>query len=282
MTKILLATDLDKTCLDDEARVPRQCLEAVARYVAAGGLFTIATGRPTRGALLYGELMELVNVPIVTYNGACIYDVRAGRALWRRTLEPGADELLRRALERFPAVGALVFQGEEDAAYLVRGNEYIHEVTWNREHYRPTPRAIEEIPGPWNKFVLAGPPEPMAQCARLIQTEGAGAFTVVLSEEVFLEVNGPGVSKGNALRAVAELAQVPREHVIAVGDSLNDLDMIAWAGWGVAVANAQEPVRRAARYRVPANTEYGVRACVEQIALPLLCGSVEQEGRQMQ
>ena len=75
--KLLFVTDLDKTLLDDNAQVPRECLEAAAQFVAQGGLFTVATGRPTRGAMLYPELMELVNLPIITYNGGCIYDVKA-------------------------------------------------------------------------------------------------------------------------------------------------------------------------------------------------------------
>lgn len=67
--KLLFVTDLDKTLLDDNAQVPRECLEAAAQFVEQGGLFTVATGRPTRGAMLYPELMELVNLPIITYNG---------------------------------------------------------------------------------------------------------------------------------------------------------------------------------------------------------------------
>lgn len=76
MSGILFATDLDKTLLDDEARVPPICVDAIRSYVQKGGLFTIATGRPTRGALLYPEIIDLVNAPIITYNGACIYDTR--------------------------------------------------------------------------------------------------------------------------------------------------------------------------------------------------------------
>lgn len=70
MSGILFATDLDKTLLDDEARVPPICVDAIRSYVQKGGLFTIATGRPTRGALLYPEIIDLVNAPIITYNGA--------------------------------------------------------------------------------------------------------------------------------------------------------------------------------------------------------------------
>lgn len=47
MPNFLFATDLDRTLLDDQAEVPGACLEAIKTYVAHGGIFTVATGRPT-------------------------------------------------------------------------------------------------------------------------------------------------------------------------------------------------------------------------------------------
>ena len=121
MSGILFATDLDKTLLDDEARVPPICVDAIRSYVQKGGLFTIATGRPTRGALLYPEIIDLVNAPIITYNGACIYDTRKKRTIWRRLLPDTFPSLLRAALEQFPKVGALVF---ELGSYSWRNRRY--------------------------------------------------------------------------------------------------------------------------------------------------------------
>ena len=248
MPGILFATDLDKTLLDDSVQVPPACVEAIRAYVERGGLFTIATGRPTRGALLYPEVIELVNAPIITYNGACIYDTKAKRAIWRQLLPDAFPALLRSALERFPRVGALVFRGEDDLTCAIRSNPQIQEITWNREHYNAPHRELDEIALPWNKVVMAGEPEDMYRCKAYIEEHSPTPITIILSEERYLELTGPNVGKEKALRRVAESLQVDREHVVAIGDSMNDAELIEAAGFGVAMGNAMPNVQAMADY----------------------------------
>jgi len=270
MDDLLLTTDLDGTLLDGAAEVPPACMEAIAAYVRAGGLFTVATGRPTRGALLYSGLMELVNAPLITYNGACIFDRKAGRAVWRELLPDSAAELIRSALDRVPDVGALIFRGEDDFTCVVRENAYTREVSWNRERYRAMPQSLEKIPQPWNKAVLSGPPEAVAACADFVRAHAPGPLTTILSEGKFLELTGPNAGKGRALRRVAERLGLPQDRVVAVGDSMNDIEMLRWAGTGVAVANAEEEILRVAGTVVASNVDHGICECIEKIALPLL------------
>ena len=270
MPGILFATDLDKTLLDDSVQVPPACVEAIRAYVERGGLFTIATGRPTRGALLYPEVIELVNAPIITYNGACIYDTKAKRAIWRQLLPDAFPALLRSALERFPRVGALVFRGEDDLTCAIRSNPQIQEITWNREHYSAPHRELDEIALPWNKVVMAGEPEDMHRCKAYIEEHSPTPITIILSEERYLELTGPNVGKEKALRRVAESLQVDREHVVAIGDSMNDIEMIRWVGTGVAVANGEEQMKREAAFVVPSNARHGVCTCIRDIVLPML------------
>ena len=270
MPRLLFATDLDKTLLDDRAEVPQACLEAIRRYVEQGGAFTVATGRPTRGVLIYPELMALVNLPIITYNGACIYDTVAKRTVWRRLLPESFAPLVREVLERFPRTGALVFHREDDETCVIRPDPYTYEITWVREHYDAPVRDLDEISLPWNKVVIAGPPEDVEACAAYVRAHTPAPVTVILSEGTFLELTGPDVGKGKALRRVAELAGVDQAHTIAIGDSMNDMEMLCWAGLGVAVANAEPAVLQAADMVVASHVDHGVRDCIRDVALPAL------------
>ena len=270
MPKILLASDLDKTLLDSSSSVPKACLEAIRAYTEAGGLFTIATGRPTRGALIYSGLIDLVNAPMISYNGGCIYDTKQRRVLWQQYLPDGLAPLVRTALDRLPNVGALVFRGEDDYTTVTQPNEYTHEVTWNREHYRTPECALEDIPFPWNKIVMAGPPADMLTCAEIFHTGATSPITAVLTEEIFLEVNGANVGKALALRRVAEMVGIDQSDVIAIGDSMNDMSMIQWAGTGIVVANAEPEVAQIAKLIVASNDEHGLCECIEKVALPML------------
>lgn len=269
MPKLLLATDLDKTLLDDRAEVPGVCLDAIRTYIERGGIFTVSTGRPTRGVLIYPDLIKLVNAPIITYNGACIYDIKQRRAIWRQLLPKNFAPLIRSALDRFQDVGTLVFRGEDDFTCAARANAYTREIAWTRERYAAPFRELEEIELPWNKVVMTGPPEIIAACAEYIRENTPTPITMILSEEKFLELTGPDVSKGKALRRVAEMLQIDREHIVAIGDSMNDIEMIRWAGKGIAVANAEAAVRQAADLVVASNADHGICACIQDVMLPM-------------
>lgn len=270
MSNVLLATDLDKTLLNNDAAVPQRCVEAIRAYTQRGGLFTVATGRPTRAVHIYSDLIELINAPIITYNGACIYDTKAKRVIWQQLLPQDIQPLIADALKAFPSVGALVFRGDDDFTCVVQPNTYTTEVAWIREHYHAPERPLAEIPFPWNKVVLCGPPAEMKRCAAYIRANLPSAVTTILSEGIFLELTGPDVGKGKALRRVAEMVGIDRSQIVAIGDSMNDIDMLQWAGTGVAVANAEAEILKIAQVTVASNEEHGVCECIEKVILPML------------
>ena len=74
-----------------------------------------------------------------------------------------------------------------------------------------------------------------------------------------------GIDKAQSLKALLEHLGLSREQMVCMGDGYNDLSMIELAGMGVAMANAQEPVRKAADYVTLSNDEDGVAAAVEQL-----------------
>ena len=114
MPKILLASDLDCTLLDNDNCVPEECLKAIRDFTDAGGLFTVVTGRPTRCIHKYPELISHINAPMISYNGGCISDPHSRRILWQKHLPEGLAPVIRSALNKFPTVGALIFRGEDD------------------------------------------------------------------------------------------------------------------------------------------------------------------------
>lgn len=272
MGKLLLISDLDKTLLDNNAKVPQPCLDSIAAFTAQGGLFSVCTGRPTRGALMYSELVSLINTPIISYNGACIYDTKASHALWQVFLPGETEDVFCTALELFPRIGLAIYRGEDDLTCTIHPNEYTDELLWKRESYRAETCTLRDFPKPWNKCVLTGPEEDMAKCAKFIRENTPCPITSVLSEKIFLEVNGPDVSKGKALVRLSEYLQLPIENIIAIGDSMNDKPMLQAAGVSVAVANAIPEVQTMVNVVVAANYEFGICECIERVALPLLRG----------
>jgi len=90
---------------------------------------------------------------------------------------------------------------------------------------------------------------------------------ITRSKPYYLEMLHPEATKGRALRVVAGYFGIPRQEVIAIGDSFNDLDMIRYAGLGVVMENAREEVKRFADYVTRSNEDDGVAEVLEKFVL---------------
>jgi hypothetical protein len=87
------------------------------------------------------------------------------------------------------------------------------------------------------------------------------------SQDDYLEVVREGVGKGPALRDVASRLNIPAVQVMAVGDAENDADMLAWAGYGVAMGQAPTAVKQAAKVVTKTIDEDGAAYAIETWAL---------------
>ena len=92
-----------------------------------------------------------------------------------------------------------------------------------------------------------------------------GKINVFRSESYFLEFVPQGIDKALSLSVLLENIGMTREEVIAIGDGYNDLSMIKFAGIGIAMGNAQEPVKKAADYITLTNDEDGVAEVIERL-----------------
>jgi Cof subfamily protein (haloacid dehalogenase superfamily) len=91
---------------------------------------------------------------------------------------------------------------------------------------------------------------------------------VTTSVPIFLETTNPAVNKGTAIDYVArELLGIDASQVMAIGDNYNDVEMLAYAGWGVAMGNAPEPVQAYADWVAPTVDADGVAVAIEKFIL---------------
>jgi hydroxymethylpyrimidine pyrophosphatase-like HAD family hydrolase len=85
------------------------------------------------------------------------------------------------------------------------------------------------------------------------------------SDRTFIDLQHPEATKGLALKRLAELRGLNRREVLAIGNYYNDIGMLQYAGWGVAVANSPEEVRRAADEVTVSNNEDAVAVVLERL-----------------
>ena len=262
--KQLLVSDLDRTLLNDQSRISPENLEAIAAYVSAGGAFTVASGRPVRSVLMYQELLPYLTIPFIAYNGAGIYDAKGGRVLYQEAVPRGVYAAVQEQLQRYPEV-SLLMMGPYPEVYVIQENALAVD-NMRREKVTPVRLSGQRYPDSVFKFVFAGENRLLVEIEENLQKSQLEVH-VVLSEENYLELMALGTSKGNALAWLSQTYGIPREQIVAVGDGLNDLTMLRFAGIGVAVENANHRLKPLVSNHCCSNEAHAIREVIERYCL---------------
>ena len=182
--------------------------------------------------------------PVICYQGAVVADPTTG-AFIRHVPIPRET-----ALE---AIDAVVAAGFHLNAY-VDDLLYVAEVT-------PEARRYADFQG--LEIHAVGDPAALDELEAKLKPHFAGRLFVSKSLPYFLEFAHPDVSKGAGLEFVADRLGFDSAHTVACGDGENDRELLDWAGFGVAVANAHEDILARADLVVPAVTDEGVAILLE-------------------
>lgn len=256
----LIASDLDGTLLHSDGTLSKRTVEAVMACEAAGMTLVLATGRPPRWIDPIGDQLGHQGVAVCA-NGALVYDLATRAVLSARTLSPQwAAEIVQRLRATFPGV---IFAVE---AIDHLGLEPGWQLNWTPPEGTLFGDALELVTTPVVKLLarLDGGEVEAALAHTAAELAGIAEVTWAGGKHL-LEMSAPGVSKGVALAALAESLGIDAGAAVAFGDMPNDLDMLRWAGRGLAVANAHQVVRDAADGVVGANDDDGVAAELERV-----------------
>ena len=266
----LIVSDIDGTFLNSQGRVSPRLRDAVSRAVAGGVHFSLATGRPHRW--LIPVLDQLPISPVcVCANGAVVYDPGADEVLHSFELEPEtmADVVaaVDRALEGVPHGYGVERVGQsaldpEDECFLITP-EYNPDA-WDARFGVVSVAELVALPAA--KLLVRCQSMMAAQMYELIApaVDPGDAHVTYSMDEGLIEISRPGVNKAAGVARLAEAYGVDARDVIAFGDMPNDLEMLRWAGTGVAMANASPVLLDAADHVTVSNDEDGVAAMLER------------------
>jgi Cof subfamily protein (haloacid dehalogenase superfamily) len=265
----LIALDIDGTLVDEDLILADHTVSVVRRAVRRGIRVSLVTGRMTSSALRFATELELTE-PVVGFQGALIRDMprgpdEIGRMRLHRPLAADvAREVLAWSRDRgfdphINHLERLVIRADDPSvddysAFLgTRATRAVDLVAWVRS--------------PVTKVVAVGPGGLPARFLAEARATFAGRADATVAHPRFLEFVSPGVSKGMAVRWLARRAGIPLGNVLAIGDQLNDLEMLAAVGHGVAMPGAPLDVILAARYVAPPLAETGSAQIIERLAL---------------
>jgi Cof subfamily protein (haloacid dehalogenase superfamily) len=261
----LVASDVDGTLLPAGPEPSARTKAVVAGVLASGTPFALVTGRPPRWIPPVTRYLPGVEHAVCA-NGAVRYDVRADRVLSSVVLEPAQlRELSEAAADLVPGSWLTVERIGEHAAdeRSVPRTELGHEPTWTSDFVaEPRERLLTE---PAIKLLIRHDTltseQLLATLAAQVGTDVALTFS---NPNGLLEAAAAGVTKATGLAELAGSLGVPAAEVIAFGDMPNDVEMLSWAGHGVAMGNAHPDVLAVADEVTAAHYEDGVAQVLER------------------
>lgn len=277
----LLALDLDGTVLRSDGAVAPATIQAIARAKSAGLTVALCTGRGLKEAQQVIDTLHHTG-PLILANGALISDPLTGRTLHRATMEPHVSMPVIEALvEGDDAVLVLLDPEVVDHDYLIIRPERMNANTkWWFDYvgasYRGVARATEDDLHHAVRVGIVGPASHMPGVeSKLTERFGPSLFVqhfmaVAEDEDAgepvhVLEVFNRGVNKWAGLDWLCEAEGYGAEEIIAIGDHINDVEMIAGAGCGIAMGNAVPEVRQVANYQTLDNDHDGVARAIGHI-----------------
>lgn len=269
----MLVLDIDGTLVTSKKEISPATLDALISLEKQGFYITIASGRPTAGVRHVAEKLELDKYGnfIVSFNGSRIINCKTKQVIYDRLLPDGVlPDIYKACVEN--GIGLMTYERNDD------GLEHVISAT-PLDKYEELEARCNDIPivyvpdflnyvnFPLNKLLMTGEPDHLAKVEEKFKKMFRGIVNVFRSEPFFLEFTPLNVDKATSLQKLLNSLGLTADQMICCGDGFNDITMIEYAGLGVAMANAQPPVKEAANFVTSSNDEDGIVNVINKFIL---------------
>ncbi|ASK60819.1 phosphatase [Virgibacillus phasianinus] len=262
----LIALDLDGTLLTDKKEISERTKQTILKAIENGHIVVIATGRPHRASINYYHDLGL-DTPMVNFNGALIHHPTDDK--WDVLHNPMPIRTAHKIIETCYDLNVHNILAEvKDQVYLDQYNEDIIGIFQSTQNDPPfTIGSLKnELTEDPTSLLIHPKEENIKEIrshlddhhAELIEHRKWGAPWNII------EIVKKGMNKAVGLQKVAHYFDIPKERIIAFGDEDNDLEMIDYAGVGVAMGNGIDELKAVAKHVTGSNQEDGVGIFLEE------------------
>lgn len=240
-TPKLVALDVDGTLVDWDNDMTAAVRTSVRGAADAGAHVVISTGRSVPGVLDAAAKLGFDSGLAVASNGSVVFAYSVDEPVEvLHTVTFDAREVVRELLEHVPEAAVAV----EEIGRGYRINKPFPDGEIHGEmRLQPIQQLVAE---PVTRVIVRSPDATAEEFTELVATLGLQGTNYFVGHTAWLDLAPEGVSKASGLDVVCERLGVDRAHVLAIGDGSNDIEMLSWAGRGVAMGLAPLSVVRAA------------------------------------
>jgi Cof subfamily protein (haloacid dehalogenase superfamily) len=269
----LVAIDLDGTLLNVDKEISDRNKKAISLAIEKGVKIVICSGRVFSGARLFAKQVGSKD-PVIACNGAIISENIDGKVIYSSNLD--TEDCLKiidichkhKVYYHIYAGDTMLTEklGHTALKYFEKNKALPEKDRVNIEIIKNMKDKIKRIPGQALKFVVINDNIELLKSIRN-EIEQMKNVDVMSSNYDNFEVMNKGVSKGEALKRLSELLDIPPEEMLAIGDNENDISMLKYAGLGVAMDNGESCAKEAAKYITASNNQDGVAQAIEKFIL---------------
>lgn len=267
----LIAFDMDGTTLNSKHIVPKENINAFEYALSKGIILVPASGRMV--SLIPEDIFSIDGIRyIISSNGACVYDIKDNQEIYSNHISIDFVEEIFTELAplnlyfEIYSSGKVIMDSEcmkrfKSNGYLdIYPNEFsgcIYTVDNIIEYVKQNKMNVEKINIPFiggcDKL------EPLCNILRKYS-----CISVTTSGFDNLELNAKNTSKADALKHLCKYLNISSEHIMAIGDNYNDIEMISFAGTGIAMGNAPKALKNISDYITSDNDHFGVAKAIER------------------
>lgn len=262
----IISLDIDGTLTNSEKLITQKTRKKLIEFQKDGGRIILASGRPVAGIVPHAETLELKKYGgyILAFNGGCVIDCKNGNILFQKKLPLDVIPEIYEIVNKFP-VGINTYKGND----IIVGN-CINKYTEIEAKINGLGiKFVEDFPTyvnfDINKCLIHGEPKDILKLEKILSEKFGKNLGIFKSESFFLEIVPECVDKAKSIDRLLKMIGIKTEECIACGDGFNDISMIKYAGLGVAMSNAQPPVKAVADYVTLSNDEDGIAHLIKKI-----------------
>lgn len=249
----LIAFDLDDTLLNDKREITDKNVEALRECARRGIYIVLCSGRAEDAILPFVRRLEIAGMEtgryLIAINGCSIFDLHKRQQIFCKKVEP---EILLRANEIAESFG-------------LRSEVYTPDTIYYREETKWTKLDVDLcglkgakvddydnfLKTGFTKMLVPGEPEELLKLQKILRDEFKERAVIFTSKPYFLEILPPNCGKGEAVKWLCESLGFGVEKAMGFGDSMNDESLIKMAGYGVAMCNGLEAIKKVADFITP-------------------------------
>lgn len=262
----LMAVDIDGTLLNSEGIITEKVKNAIKLAVEKGLVFTLSTGRPIQGVRPIAQELD-IDLPIITYNGAMVIKGKSEEILYE----------CKMSYNDAKTIYDLGIKLNTTIMVWVNNKLYSNRINERTKKYsllsKTTPVQITDVEGLLSqgpsKILWYDEVDVINNYINIASNHVGKEVVFHTSRPWFLEFVDRHSTKAIAMQKLGEYYKISSEEMIAVGDGFNDLSMIEYAGLGIAMANAEDRIKKSANHITLSNDEDGVAHVIYEFILNL-------------